>query len=187
MTTTTDAVQEKIYPWIPGNELDTQSPQIGTSLLIDVRTPSEFEEVHIPDSRNIPLADLQKFLPVIQQVAKDHSVTLVCRTQNRVKMAYDELIKSGITNCRILEGGLAAWMAAGNPVIRGRHGYSLERQTRLHGWVVGDGWSCIRRDHESMVFAHPGGGRSRIVPCRAYRLLSNGPRVRQTAIESSQQ
>ena len=131
MTTTTDAVQEKVNPWMQGNELDTQGPQIGRSLIIDVRTPSEFEEVHIPDSRNIPLADLQRFLPELQQVATDHSVTLVCRTQNRVKIARDQLVNSGITNCQVLEGGLTAWMAAGNPVIRGRHGYSLERQTRL--------------------------------------------------------
>ena len=131
MTTTTEAIQETIYPWIQGNELGTKGREIDRSLFIDVRTPGEFEEVHIPDSTNIPLADLEKFLPELRQMAKDHSVTLVCRTQNRVKIAYDQLIKSGITNCRILEGGMNAWMAAGNPVIRGRHGYSLERQTRL--------------------------------------------------------
>ena len=136
MTTTTEAVQEKTYPRLRSHELVARDLQISGSLLVDVRTPSEFEEVHIADSRNVPLADLQKSLRELQELAKDHSLVLVCRTQNRVKIAYDHLINSGITNCRILEGGITAWIEAGNPVVRGRKGWSLERQTRLAAGIL---------------------------------------------------
>ena len=123
--------QETIYPWVQGDGLLTQGQATVGQLLVDVRTPSEFGEAHIPGSRNIPLADLHKFLAELKVVANDRAIILVCRTQNRVKIAYDHLLNSGITNCRILDGGITTWMAAGNPVIRGSKGFSPERQVRL--------------------------------------------------------
>ncbi len=100
-------------------------------VFIDVRTTGEFEEVHIAGSRNIPLTDLQSFLPELSEIAESHELTLVCRTQNRVKLAYYQLVSEGIGNCRILEGGVTQWIAEGNPVVRGRRGISLEGQVRM--------------------------------------------------------
>ena len=131
MGTTLSTEKDMIYPWVQGEGLLTQEQGTGGQLLVDVRTPSEFGEAHIPGSQNIPLADLHKFLPELKESSKDKAVVLVCRTQNRVKIAYDHLVNSGITNCRILEGGITTWMAAGNPVNRGSKGFSLERQVRL--------------------------------------------------------
>lgn len=101
-----------------------------TSVLIDVRTPKEYEEVHIPESRNIPLPDLHKFLDELKILSHERPLTLLCRTQNRVKIAYDYLTNNGVSNCRILEGGITEWVKSGKPVIRGRKGISLEGQVR---------------------------------------------------------
>jgi len=132
MTATAEAIQKTIYSVTQGNDHGVQGGQTETSLLfIDVRTPSEFEEAHIPESRNIPLADVPKFLPELREAAKSQTLVLLCRTHNRVQMAHDHLVKNGITNCRMLDGGMTKWIADGNAVIRGRKGYSLERQTRL--------------------------------------------------------
>ena len=132
MTATADAIQQTIYPATQGTEYGVQGGQTTPSVLyIDVRTPSEFDEVHIPESRNIPLADLPKFVPDLREAAKSQTLVLLCRTQNRVQMAHDHLLRNGITNCRMLEGGITQWIAEGKVVIRGRKGYSLERQTRL--------------------------------------------------------
>ncbi|MCA9470512.1 MAG: rhodanese-like domain-containing protein [Nitrospirales bacterium] len=100
-------------------------------LMIDVRTPREFEEVHIPGSRNIPLTDLETFLPELRELSRHQRLILVCRTQNRVKLAYDEFVIHGITNVRILEGGVTKWIADGRPVTRGRRSISLEGQVRM--------------------------------------------------------
>ncbi|MGB0910998.1 MAG: rhodanese-like domain-containing protein [Nitrospirales bacterium] len=100
-------------------------------MFIDVRTPGEFEEAHIPGSRNIPLTDFQSFLPELIEVAKIHELTLVCRTQNRVKLAYGQLMNEGVRNCRILEGGVTRWIAEGKPITWGRKGISLEGQVRM--------------------------------------------------------
>jgi rhodanese-related sulfurtransferase len=99
-------------------------------VLIDVRTPKEFEELHVPEARNIPLPDLHLFLVELKRLSLDHPLILMCRTQNRVKIAYDYLTTNGISNCRILEGGLSGWVNNGKPVIRGRKGISLEGQVR---------------------------------------------------------
>ncbi len=99
-------------------------------MFVDVRTPLEFETVHIPNARNIPLPDLHKYVEELRNLAKDFSLVLVCRTQNRVQIAYEYLMNSGIPNCEILDGGISKWEADGQPVVRGRKRISLEGQVR---------------------------------------------------------
>ncbi len=101
-----------------------------TPLYIDVRTPQEFETVHITGARNIPLPDLHKYLDELKTLSSERPLTLVCRTQNRVKIAFEYLTNNGITNCDILEGGITDWVAQEKPVIKGQHRISLEGQVR---------------------------------------------------------
>jgi rhodanese-related sulfurtransferase len=42
-----------------------------TPVLIDVRTPHEFAEVHIPEARNIPLSDLHKFVEELKGLSQE--------------------------------------------------------------------------------------------------------------------
>lgn len=97
---------------------------------IDVRTLQEFESMHISGARNIPLPDLHKYVDELKTFSQKRVIMLVCRTQNRVKIAYEYLTNNGLTNCEILEGGITAWVAQGKPVIKGKQGMSLEGQVR---------------------------------------------------------
>ncbi len=99
-------------------------------LYVDVRTPQEFENVHISGSRNIPLPDLHTYIDELKTFAQHRPIMLVCRTQNRVKIAYDYLMNNGVMQCEILEGGITAWVNQGKPVIKGQQGISLEGQVR---------------------------------------------------------
>jgi rhodanese-related sulfurtransferase len=99
-------------------------------LYIDVRTPQEFEGVHISGARNIPLPDLHTYLEELKTLSHERPIKLVCRTQNRVKIAYEYLTNNGLTNCEILEGGITAWVDQGKPVIKGQQRISLEGQVR---------------------------------------------------------
>ena len=99
-------------------------------LYIDVRTPQEFEGVHISGARNIPLPDLHTYMDELKIISQERSIMLVCRTQNRVKIAYEYLTNNGLTNCEILEGGITAWVDEGKPVIKGQQRISLEGQVR---------------------------------------------------------
>ncbi|MGY1737313.1 rhodanese-like domain-containing protein [Geodermatophilus sp. SYSU D00684] len=98
--------------------------------LIDVRTPAEYETAHIPGSINIPL-------PLVQHYATDlagdldRPVVLVCQAGGRARTAHAALTAAGAQQLAVLDGGIAAHTAAGQPVRRGRTRWALERQVRL--------------------------------------------------------
>lgn len=113
-----------------GKENQLSPPSLKDPLYIDVRTPQEFEGMHISGARNIPLPDLHRYVGELKTLSHEHPILLICRTQNRVKIAYEYLINQGLTNCGILEGGITAWVNQGKPVVRGQQRISLEGQVR---------------------------------------------------------
>lgn len=116
--------------------------------LIDVRTPMEYREVHIPDARNIPLdqLDVQAVL-VGRNGMGDQPVYLICRSGSRGRKACEKFLAAGFTQVVNVDGGTLAWAESGLPVVRGKKTISLERQVRiaagllvvlgaLLGWLV---------------------------------------------------
>ena len=97
--------------------------------LLDVRTPVEFSEVHVPQARNVPLDELR---PGTLTLRKDEPVYLLCRTSNRATKAAEKFAKEGFTQPIVIEGGTLAWVAANLPVVRSiGKVISLERQVRI--------------------------------------------------------
>lgn len=98
-------------------------------LLVDVRTAVEFDEVHIPGSRNIPLARLS--LSALGPI-DGRRIYLVCRSGRRSEIAAEKLANVGVITTVRVSGGVDAWLASGFPVYRGANGVmSLDRQVRL--------------------------------------------------------
>lgn len=81
--------------------------------LLDVRTPEEFAEGHVPGAVNVPHDQLASHLA---QVPKDEDVVLYCRSGRRAAMAADVLSANGYTRLSHLEGDMAAWVENGRPV-----------------------------------------------------------------------
>lgn len=100
-----------------------------TTRLIDVRTTGEFESGHISGAYNVPLDTLGEHGREIASVTAP--VVLVCQSGARAAKAEDQLRSAGMTNIRILEGGMNAWMGAGQVVRTVKERWSLERQVRL--------------------------------------------------------
>ncbi|GAA1026379.1 rhodanese-like domain-containing protein [Virgisporangium ochraceum] len=99
--------------------------------LLDVRTPAEFETVHIPGAYNVPL-DLLREHRAELRAHLDDEVVLVCRSGARATQAGQTLAEVGLPNVRVLDGGMLAWQQqAAAPVTRGRPRWDLERQVRL--------------------------------------------------------
>jgi rhodanese-related sulfurtransferase len=97
--------------------------------LLDVRTPVEFTEVHIPQARNVPLDELK---PSVLQFSKSQPVYLLCRSGQRATKAAEKFAKDGYSQPVIVEGGTLAWIEAGLPVSRSTvKVISLERQVRI--------------------------------------------------------
>jgi rhodanese-related sulfurtransferase len=98
--------------------------------LIDVRTPGEFETVHIAGAYNVPLDLLREHRDEIGEHL-ERDVVLVCRSGQRSAQAEATLREAGLVNLHVLDGGITAWESAGLPVNRGTERWDLERQVRL--------------------------------------------------------
>ena len=85
------------------------------ALVLDVRNAEEFQNGHILNARNIPLAQLDARASDIAR-HKGKPVIVACETGNRSGGAAAVLRKHGFTQVFNLNGGIAAWQQAGLPV-----------------------------------------------------------------------
>ncbi len=100
----------------------------GPLTLIDVRTPAEFEEVHVDGARNIPLDRLD---PAQLSELRGQEVYVICKSGARGRQACEKLSSAGFSHIINIEGGTMACVEAGLKVTRGRATISLERQVRI--------------------------------------------------------
>lgn len=98
--------------------------------LIDVRTPAEFREIHVPFAVNCSL-DQITVAEVRRRCDSTEPVYVICKSGSRGGQACQKLESSGLSNVINVEGGTAAWESAGLPVVRGKKTISLERQVRI--------------------------------------------------------
>ena len=77
------------------------------AVLLDVRTPEEFADKHIPGAINIPSETIStEEIPELPD--KDQLILVYCRSGNRSKQASEKLVALGYTN--IVEfGGINDW------------------------------------------------------------------------------
>jgi len=101
-----------------------------TALLLDVRTPAEFEGEHIAGSVIHSLGRLNP-AEVEKLAAGKTQCVVICQSGKRAAQAAEKLKMSRLPDLRVMEGGVAAWEAAGLPLERGRKIMSLERQVRI--------------------------------------------------------
>ena len=71
-------------------------------VILDVRSPLEFEKWSIPGAINIPLRELRSRLNELQ---KEQPVYVYCRVGFRSYLAYRILVQNGFENTAILAGG----------------------------------------------------------------------------------
>lgn len=98
--------------------------------LLDVRTPGEYESVHIRGAYNVPLDRLDEYAMEIRSNVES-PVVLICQSGVRARRAEEALKSCSMTNLHVLDGGVNGWVADGQPVERGATRISLERQVRI--------------------------------------------------------
>lgn len=95
----------------------TQMINRGKTTIVDVRSTEEFATGHVRDAKHIPLADLSNRIGELDK-SKNRTVVVVCQTGARGDKAARQLQAAGFDDVHSLEGGLAAWKAAGLPVTK---------------------------------------------------------------------
>ena len=76
------------------------------AVLLDVRTPEEYREGHIPGSKNVPLQAIDGAAAVIKE--KDTPIFAYCYSGARSAQAVSTLHRMGYTNVKNI-GGIAAY------------------------------------------------------------------------------
>ena len=76
------------------------------AVLLDVRSPQEYQEGHIPGSQNVPLQQLDKVEEVTEN--KDTVLYVYCHSGARSRQAVSLLQAMGYTNVHNI-GGIAAY------------------------------------------------------------------------------
>jgi rhodanese-related sulfurtransferase len=100
--------------------------------IVDVRTPMEYQEVHVETARNVPLDTLDvDALMKHRNGQSEEPLYVICRSGSRSDKACRKIVDAGYTNVVSVEGGTKAWDEAGLPVVRGNKVMSLERQVRI--------------------------------------------------------
>jgi rhodanese-related sulfurtransferase len=96
--------------------------------LIDVRSASEFAAGHVPGAVNIPMEQIDGRLA---DLTADGCIVLVCQGGTRAALVAD-MLEPCRKDVAVLEGGTAAWIREGLPVVTSKNTrWSLERQVRL--------------------------------------------------------
>jgi rhodanese-related sulfurtransferase len=78
------------------------------AVIIDVRTPEEYNEGHIPTSRLIDIYS-PKFPQKISELDKSKNYYIYCRRGNRSYHAGVFMLKEGFTSVHHLEEGILSW------------------------------------------------------------------------------
>ena len=99
--------EEITYRQIDMDEAMTMMEEENGYIILDVRTPEEFADRHIPGAINIPNGTIGS-AEIPELPDKDQLILVYCRSGNRSKQASEKLVALGYTN--IVEfGGINDW------------------------------------------------------------------------------
>ena len=96
------------------NPNDVLNAVANGTVFVDVREPFEIDEVSydIPDHLQIPLGDIQNRM---NEIPKNVSVVIGCRSGARSMNACKFLAMQGYTDVKNLQGGIMGWIENGCP------------------------------------------------------------------------
>ena len=95
-------------------------------ILVDVRTPEEYESGHIQDAINFDFY-AESFQNEILTLDKSSSIILYCRTQNRSTKTANYLKENGYNEITVIVGGITSWVKNGNDLV---YNFSEEIKSR---------------------------------------------------------
>ena len=92
----------------------THSKLKPSELVLDVRTPAEFNQGHIPGAQNIPV---DRVVNHVQELKNFETLYVYCKMGGRAVMACEILEAMGAKNLYCIDdGGFPNWQESGYPV-----------------------------------------------------------------------
>jgi len=99
---------EQVGKMISQQELSSAIAGGTKMLLLDVRTPEEFQGGHIPGAINVPHDGSDDWLRK-EGLPPDADIVVYCESGRRSAIAQQVFVKAGFTSVRHLEGDMKAW------------------------------------------------------------------------------
>lgn len=87
----------------------------GGAVLIDVRMPEEYEDMHVPGAIHMPLSELSVRS---NEIPRDQRVYVICASGSRSLAAAGALNRAGWDTASVAPG-TKGWFQAGRPVESG--------------------------------------------------------------------
>jgi rhodanese-related sulfurtransferase len=85
------------------------------ALVVDVRSPGEWKNGHVPGVKHLALSDLSVDAPLFEEHGTDEPIYLLCEVGGRSARAADMLAEAGYHAVNV-RGGTRAWREAGKPL-----------------------------------------------------------------------
>ena len=97
------------------DELHERTQNLGPNdLILDVRSPQEYQEGHIKGSQN---TQHEEVTPISEELKKYDAVYVHCKMGGRAKIASQSLEDAGLDNIVCVgDGGMQRWTEMGWPV-----------------------------------------------------------------------
>jgi phage shock protein E len=88
------------------------------AVLLDVRTPAEFQSGHLVGAVNLDFEGPQ-FATQLEQLDKEQAYAVYCQSGNRSGQALEQMADAGFTDVYDLAGGIQAWQSSGGEIVVG--------------------------------------------------------------------
>ena len=105
-----------LAPSISPQQLEARLAKGDAPLVVDVRTPQEYAEGHIPGAINIPH---EQVASRASELSGKGEVAMYCLKGPRARLGEAALVAAGGKDVLHVEGGFSAWESAGLPVVKG--------------------------------------------------------------------
>jgi rhodanese-related sulfurtransferase len=96
------------HEFISASELASQIDGADAPVVLDVRSPDEYRNGHVPGAINIPHRQVGVRLDELAS-AKERGLVVYCEGGQRTEYAESVLRSAGFTNIRHLQGDMGAW------------------------------------------------------------------------------
>ena len=94
---------------ITKQQIEELLQQKNTVKLIDIRTPAEYEKMHVPGALNIPAETIAE--NITKFAANDTIVCICTKGQERSQNAVETIAAMGFANVFYLKDGTVGWLA----------------------------------------------------------------------------
>ena len=88
-----------------------------TGIILDVRTPGEYQEEHLAGAQQLDFLNTEAFDAAIKQLDKSHTYYVYCRSGKRSHHACMKMQKLGL-KVFDMEGGILNWKKLGMPTTK---------------------------------------------------------------------